>query len=111
MAAPIIPASFKNWAGTIRPGNGEEYGNWIHLDDITRAIAFVAEKQLEGIYNLGNDTPIKRKELLDKMCEKYNLPQIIWDGNLAEIRATNLRLSNQKIKDAGFTFLYAKTEI
>ena len=102
---------FKSWAGTIRPGNGQEYSNWIHLKDIVRAIDFVAKKQLPGIYHLGNDTPMKRKDLLDKMCQKYGLDAIKWDLNPQGIRPTNLRLSNQKIKEAGFTFLHPETEI
>jgi nucleoside-diphosphate-sugar epimerase len=102
---------FKNWAGTTRPGNGQEYGHWVHLEDIVRAIALIETKQLQGIYNLGNDTPMKRKDLLDKMCQKYGLDKITWDLDPQGIMATNLRLSNQKIKDAGFIFLHPKTEI
>lgn len=102
---------FKSWAGTTRPGNGEEYGNWVNLEDIVRAISFLAQKSLGGVYHLANDTPMKRKTLLNQMCEKYGLDQIKWDQDLKGVRATNLRLSNQKIKDAGFTFLHPKTEI
>lgn len=102
---------FKNWAGTTRPGNGEEYSNWIHLEDIVGAITFLTEKQLSGIYHLGDDTPMKRKYLLTKICQKYGLNEITWDQNIEEINRTNLRLSNQKIKDAGFVFLHPKTEM
>lgn len=100
---------FHKWAGTTRPGYGEEYGNWVHLEDIVRAIAFLAEKQLQGIYNLVDDTPMKRKDLLDRMCQKYGLVKINWDQDPAGIRPLNLRLSNQKIKEAGFTFLHGNT--
>jgi nucleoside-diphosphate-sugar epimerase len=102
---------FRSWAGTIRPGNGEEYGNWVHLEDIVRAIALAAAKQLDGVYHLANDTPIKRKELLDKMCQIHGLAQINWDRSPTGVRPTNLRLSNQKIKDLGFMFLHPETEI
>lgn len=102
---------FKNWAGTTRPGNGEEYGNWIHLEDIVNAILLISEKQLEGIYHLVDDTPMKRKILLDKICQKYGLNNINWDLNPQGVRSLNVRLSNQKIKDAGFTFLHPETEI
>ncbi len=102
---------FKSWAGTTRPGNGEEYGNWVHLEDIVRAIALVAEKQLEGVYHLADNTRMKRKELLNKMCQIHGLSPINWDGSPSGIRPTNLRLSNQKIKDAGFTLLHPETEI
>jgi nucleoside-diphosphate-sugar epimerase len=102
---------FKNWAGTTRPGNGKEYSNWVHLEDIVRAIAFIAANKLPGIYNLGDDTPLQRKDLLDKICQKYGLEPILWDLDPQGNRKTNLRLSNQKIKDAGFTFLHPETEL
>jgi nucleoside-diphosphate-sugar epimerase len=102
---------FQPWCGTIRPGYGEEYGNWVHLEDIARAIIFLGENQIEGIYHLADDTPMKRKDLLDKMCEIHRLPNITWDQSPEGVRLTNLRLSNQKIKSAGFTFLHPTTEI
>jgi len=43
---------FGRVAGTIRPGNGEDATNWIHLDDIVAAIKFARQHRLQGIYNL-----------------------------------------------------------
>jgi nucleoside-diphosphate-sugar epimerase len=106
-----IKKIFQRWCGTTRSGFGLEYSNWVHLEDIVRAIAFLAENQLEGIYHLADDTPRKRKDLLDKMCEIHGLPKVNWDHSLEGLKTSNLRLSNQKIKNAGFTFLHPRTEI
>jgi len=37
---------FGRVAGTIRPGNGEDATNWIHLDDIVAAIKFARQHRL-----------------------------------------------------------------
>ncbi|MGD1922380.1 MAG: NAD-dependent epimerase/dehydratase family protein [Pleurocapsa sp.] len=46
---------FRKVAGTTRPGKGEDYTNWIHLEDIVSAIDFAKQKQLDGIYNLASE--------------------------------------------------------
>ncbi|NES81245.1 MAG: SDR family oxidoreductase [Moorea sp. SIO2B7] len=102
---------FGRWAGTTRPGNGEDFLNWIHLDDIVTALELVRSKQLHGIYNLANDVSIKKGEMLDTMCERHNLEKISWDSSASEVRPYNARLSNQKIKSAGLQLIYPETLI
>ncbi len=102
---PIIKI-FKNWAGTTQNGNGEDYSNWVHLDDIVHALDFAKEQQLNGIYNLGHDYPMKRKELLEKLFTIHQLPQITWSENDSQVYPYNTRLSTKKIKDAGYKFIH-----
>ena len=97
---------FRSWAGTTRPGNGEDYSNWIHLDDIVAAVEFLREKQLGGIYNLVHDTPLKRRELLGRLFEIYGLAKVSWDSSLKPTLPYNARISNQKIKDQGYQFIH-----
>lgn len=102
---------FSRAFGTTRPGNGETYTNWIHLDDIVSAIAFAAEQQLDGIYNLVGDAPPLSRDLLQNLCDRYNLPQVSWNHALPETRPYNARVSNRKIKTAGYKFIYPEVVI
>ena len=97
---------FRNAPGTIRPGSGEDITNWIHLDDIVAAIEFARQHRLQGIYNLVDDAHLTSRELLDRMCEKHNLPKVLWDSSLKSVRPYNALVSNQKIKDAGYQLIH-----
>lgn len=97
---------FQSWAGTAQNGNGEDYSNWTHLDDIVNGLEFVRSQQLEGIYNLVHDHPMKRKELLEKLFTIHNLPPVKWNTSDDQVYPYNTRLSNQKIKDTGYKFIH-----
>ncbi|MEA5471390.1 SDR family oxidoreductase [Spirulina sp. 06S082] len=105
-----IAKIFKRIAGQTLAGKGENISNWVHLEDIVKAIDFAREKQLGGIYNLVCDEQISRRELLDRVCQIHNLPAIAWDEK--EIPYPyNVRVSTEKIKEAGFQFLYPQLAI
>jgi nucleoside-diphosphate-sugar epimerase len=97
---------FQGWAGTAQNGNGEDYSNWTHLDDIVNGLEFVRSQQLEGIYNLVHDHPMKRKELLEKLFTIHGLPSVKWNSSDDQVYPYNTRLSNQKIKDQGYQFIH-----
>lgn len=91
-------------AGTTRPGNGKDASNWIHLEDIVGAIDFVLQHQLQGIYNLVDDSHFTTGELLAGVLEKHGLPPVVWDASQPSLRPYNAKVANQKIKDAGYPF-------
>jgi nucleoside-diphosphate-sugar epimerase len=93
---------FRRVAGTTRPGNGYDATNWVHLDDIVGAIELARCNRLQGIYNLVDDAHLTTRELLDRVCERHHLPQVIWDCSSKSVRPYNARVKNQKIKDAGY---------
>jgi nucleoside-diphosphate-sugar epimerase len=97
---------FGRVAGTTRPGDGSDATNWIHLDDIVAAIEFARSKRLQGIYNLVDDAHLTSFELIDQVCEKHGLPKVIWDSSAASVRPYNARVSNQKIKNAGYQLIH-----
>jgi nucleoside-diphosphate-sugar epimerase len=101
---------FQKRPGTTQPGTGENYTNWVHLDDIVRAIAFAREKQLQGIYNLNSDQVLTSKEFFDNLFQAHNLPSITWDSSQPSTRSFNLKLDNQKLKNAGFKFKYPQIQ-
>ncbi len=97
---------FNKAPGTTRPGNGDAVTNWIHLDDIVAAIDFVRQHRLQGIYNLVNDAHLNSRELLDTLFEKHNLPPVVWDSSMKSNRPYNAKVSNQKIKAAGYKLIH-----
>lgn len=96
---------FGRAVGKTRPGNGSDATNWIHLDDIVAAIEFTRSNWLQGIYNLVDDAHLTSRELLDLVFEQHSLPKVLWDESL-DTRPYNARVSNQKIKDAGYQFIH-----
>lgn len=96
---------FRGWAGSTRPGRGEDATNWVHRDDIVGGLTFALENRLQGIYNLVGDVSLSSGELLDRIFEANNLPKVSWDGS-PSVRPYNASVSNQKIKAAGYQFVY-----
>ena len=97
---------FSRAPGTTRPGNGEDVTNWIHLDDIVGAIEFARQHNLQGIYNLVDDAHLTSRELLDTLLTKHNLPSVQWDSSQTSNRPYNAKVSNQKIKNAGYQLIH-----
>ena len=97
---------FGRYAGTTRPGKGEDVTNWVHLDDIVGAIEFARSHHLQGIYNLVDDARLSSRELLDRLFETHNLAKVSWDTSVSSVRPYNARVSNQKIKAAGYQLIH-----
>jgi len=96
---------FGGWAGSTRPGRGEDATNWVHRDDVVGGLTFTLENRLQGIYNLVGDVSLSSGELLDRIFETHNLPKVSWDGS-PSVRPYNARVSNLKIKEAGYQFVH-----
>jgi nucleoside-diphosphate-sugar epimerase len=101
---------FQSLAGKTRPGTGKEIANWIHLDDIVGALEFIRCQQLGGIYNLAHDVPVTTGELLDGLFERHGLAKVLWDPSTPQVRPYNARLSNKKLKTAGFSLIHPEME-
>ncbi|HEY9849067.1 MAG TPA: SDR family oxidoreductase [Leptolyngbyaceae cyanobacterium] len=97
---------FDRASGKPRPGNGQDITNWIHLDDIVGAIEFARKHRLEGVYNLVDDAHLTSRELLDRVFTKHNLPNVIWDESQKSNRPYNAKVSNEKIKKAGYQLIH-----
>lgn len=97
---------FRSWSGTTRPGAGDDYSNWIHLEDIVNAIEVARKNQLDGIYNLACDECLTTGDFFNRLFNTHNLPQITWDATQKSTRPYNTRLDNQKIKNAGVELIY-----
>ncbi len=97
---------FARAAGTTRPGDGSDASNWIHLDDIVGAIDFAQSHQLHGIYNLVHSKPLTTRMVLEQVCRQNNLSPVTWDATSQSNRPYNARVSNQKLREAGYSFKY-----
>ncbi len=97
---------FSRVAGATLPGDGSEASNWVHLDDIVGAVAFAYQNQLQGVYNLVDDSQLCRHQIISRTLAKQGLPQVTWNSNQPSTRLHNVRVSNQKLKDAGYQLLH-----
>lgn len=92
---------FSRWVGTTRPGTGEQFINWVHLDDIVGSIAWACDRQLAGIYHIANDSPLPKREFYSRLFAHLGLDPLSWDGQ-ASGPVNNVRLANGKIKATGY---------
>ena len=99
---------FGSLAGQTLPGRGDRYLNWIHLNDIVWAIEFARWNQLQGIYNLVDDSKLTVRELVEQVCLKYGLPQVSWDSSKLSWQNNSVRVSNQKLKNTGFQLIHSQ---
>ncbi len=99
---------FRSWSGTTRPGTGENYTNWVHLDDIVAGIELVRKQELEGIYHLSCDVPMVRREFFDCLFQVHGLTPLFWDGLNGTVPSYNVRLSNTRIKKMGLKLIWDK---
>lgn len=101
---------FGGIAGKTRPGDGTDASNWVHLDDIVGAIDFARIHQLDGVYNLVQTEPLTTGELFDRVFSRHNLPKPKWDATQSSTRPYNARVSNQKLRAAGYEFQHSQIE-
>lgn len=99
---------FGSLAGTTIPGKGDRIINWIHLDDIIGAIEFLRLNEIEGVYNLVDDSHLTIKEQVKRICSYYSLPPVRWDSSKFSPQRKSLQVSNQKLKAAGYDLIHSQ---
>ncbi len=96
----------------IKPG---QVFNRIHVEDIARALDFLAERRLAGVFNVTDDLPAPPQDVVEYAASlmKVDLPPAI-DFASATISpmarsfyGENKRVSNAKLKRAGFAFAHS----
>ena len=98
----------KRFSGKIMNSSGDEPTNHIHLDDILRAILFCLDHTLKGVYHLVNDDHRTRKVLYTSLCQIAHLQPPIWSSMTSH---KGYKVSNSKIKKAGFSFAHPMLQI
>lgn len=96
-------------------GSGNQYHPWIHIDDLCRLILFGIEQNLQGTYNAVANCDTNRammRGIAKYMHRPFFLPAIpsfvlkFLLGERSTLVLSDLRVSNSKIKKAGFVFKY-----
>ena len=95
-------------AGKTLPGKGDRVINWIHLADIVGVIEFARANQLSGIYNVVDDSVMAVRDPVALVCNHHQLPPVLWDESRSSQATKNLRVSNQKLKAAGYPLIYPR---
>jgi nucleoside-diphosphate-sugar epimerase len=101
LAAQTLPM-----AGQTVPFDGNAPAAIVHRDDVVRALEFAIDNQFTGLYNLINDVTDTKEVFFGRMTEAAGKEPINWVGAGTGPKS----LSNQKIKNAGFSFGDAQAE-
>jgi nucleoside-diphosphate-sugar epimerase len=88
------------------PGNGNAFCNWVHQEDVVRAIDWILKHHLSGVYNICSDDHPSKKEFYTSIATEMNAPPIRWDPTMTGTHSGNRKVSNEKIRKKGFTFLH-----
>lgn len=110
------------WGIAAILGNGRQMISWIHMEDLCRLIYFAIENEkVQGIYNGVSPQPVSNRNLMlmlaKKMKGKFYIQvyvpafalHIIAGGVSVEV-LRSATISNEKIHDTGFQFLYPSVE-
>jgi nucleoside-diphosphate-sugar epimerase len=90
------------------PGSGSAYTNMIHEADLIAAVDYTIRHHLKGIYNVVDDVHPTREQLYKQLVDRLHLPSVKWNPNYSGGNGVNKRVSNHKIKAAGFSLQYAE---
>ena len=80
--------------------NGDFYRDYIHVDDVCKAITLVLEKgELNTIYNIGNNKSIKFKDAVDYLIDHSQS-----ESNIVNINKTvsDMEMDCRKLRDLGY---------
>jgi nucleoside-diphosphate-sugar epimerase len=101
-----LVSMFGGLAGMTMPGKGDRFINWTHRDDVIGAIEFIRANELEGIYNLVDDSQLTVREQIKLICARYSLPPVNWDPSKLSIQRKSVQVCNEKIKSAGYELIH-----
>ena len=99
-------------------GNGNQTISWIHIDDLCRMYIYAIENTaVQGIYNAVSPQPVANKIFISRLAVLIRnqfyipvyTPQFIlklFFGEKSTEALKSITVSSEKIKNAGFTFLY-----
>lgn len=102
--------------------SGKQVVSWIHIEDLCRMFLYaVKNESLEGVYNAVAPTPVRNKELTLLLAQKMkgrffvpmHVPAFVLQlmlGQMSEEVLKSATVSDEKIREAGFTFHYPSIE-
>lgn len=105
----LISERLKALSNQPLPGNGSQCTNLIHLEDLVRGLDFALQNKLQGIFNICNDTHLSRKSFYESICAANGITAPQWNSQLKTMHGGDRKVSNSKLKAAGFTFLHPES--
>ena len=99
-------------------GSGQQYVNWIHIDDVCRMYVMALEDEaMQGAYNAVAPDPVTNRELTRELARVLHRPLLLPPvpglvvkaiaGEVAQVVLKGGAISSQKIEDAGFRFQFS----
>ena len=77
--------------------------NYVHRDDVIKAVLFVINNNIIGVFNLCSTHHFEKKDIYDFNALKYDFKKVKFDDeNILENRI----ISSQKLRDLGFNYLF-----
>lgn len=114
----MLPAFKLGIAGIL--GTGQQWFPWIHIDDLTAAIAFlVAQDEIRGPVNVCAPNPVRNKEFTSILGKVLHRPVILPVpafvarmalGELSTVLLEGNRMVPEKLKARGFVFRFPDLE-
>lgn len=109
------------WGAGAALGTGKQYMSWIHIHDLANMfITSLEDSSYEGAYNAVASKPVTNLEMTKVIAKVLNKPLFLPNvptfalkiiiGEMANLVVTGLNISNQKIKNQGFTLKYEDLE-
>lgn len=117
---PLKKLAYLGFGG--RQGSGEQFVSWIHEKDFARAVAFIIDKEMEGVVNVVSPEPIRNRNFMKALRNAKNIPFGIPIGTLllklgAKIIGTETELVlksrnviPKRLQENGFKFIYGEIE-
>lgn len=101
-------------------GKGTQWQSWIHVTDLARLFLYVAENNLEGVYNAVAPNPVTQYKLMKSCADVLgkpfcfpNMPCIMAKfifGEMSTLLLSSQRVCCKKIEEKGFNFEYNTIE-
>jgi len=112
-ALPQLVKPIKNYVGAAF-GNGKQWQSWIHVSDLAKMFLFIAQNNLEGIFNGVSPNPITNAKMVKEIAELFQVPLILPKipksimkiilGEMSYLLFASQRVSSKKIAEEGFIF-------
>ncbi|MES1220975.1 MAG: TIGR01777 family oxidoreductase [Bacteroidota bacterium] len=103
-------------------GNGKQVISWIHIDDLCRMyLQAIEDEKMQGVYNAVTPKPVSNKELTIQLAKvvknkfyiALHVPSFALKIVLGQLSIEVLKsatVSANKIRQAGFNFIYPSVE-
>lgn len=102
----------------VQTGNGRQYMPWIHVTDLCNIyIKAIKDQMMTGPYNAASPEHVTQKEFMNTLSLVMNRPVFpvhvpawllkFFFGEMAGVILKGSRISSDKIKGAGYHFLYS----